>query len=104
MLSCSTWKARPLTPEQSDRMMSVWGKLEADMAARTDVTRVCWYINADGSGGMTVSESDGSDAANAFNLEVSLALGEFLEIQDNVVLDLDTAMPAIVAAMERAKG
>jgi hypothetical protein len=39
----------------------------------------------------------------AFQLETSLALGEFLELDSRPVLDLDTAMPAIMNAMERIK-
>jgi hypothetical protein len=103
MLLCTTWKSRPITVEQGDRMMAVWGKVEADMAARTDMTRQCWYIAADGSQGVLVVEVSDPDAAAAFNLEVSLALGEFLEMDTRPVLDLDTAMPAIIAGMERVK-
>jgi hypothetical protein len=40
-------------------------------------------------------------AANSFNLEISLALGDFIDLDSRIVLDLDTAMPAIVKAMER---
>jgi hypothetical protein len=103
MLFCTTWKARPITAEQNDRMMAVWGKIETDMAARTDMTRQCWYIAADGSQGVLVMEVSDPDTAAAFNLEVSLALGEFIELDTRPVLDLDAAMPAIIAGMERAK-
>jgi hypothetical protein len=44
---------------------------------------------------------DDGDAANLAGLESALALGEFLELETRVVLDLETAMPAITAAMER---
>jgi hypothetical protein len=44
---------------------------------------------------------DDADAAMAARLESTLALGEFLEFETRVVLDLETAMPAITAAMER---
>jgi hypothetical protein len=40
------------------------------------------------------------DAANSFGLETSLALGEFLDFDYNVVLDLESAMGPINKAME----
>ena len=104
MLVCATWKARPLSPEQSNRMMETWGKLEADEAASASSERLCWYIYADGSGGMTVSKVTDADAAAALQLETSLALSEFLELDSRVVLDLDSAMPAIIKGMERVNG
>ena len=101
MLTCTTWKARAITPEQSNRMMDAWGKLEAATEETPAIERVCWYINADGSGGMTVERSDDADAAASFGLETTLALGEFLEFDSRIVLDLDAAMPAIIRGMER---
>jgi hypothetical protein len=101
MLMCTTWKARPLQPEAMNRMMAVWGKMEADQAAQPEVERICWYLFADGSGGFTVSKVADADAAMRLNLELSLALGEFLEIDSRPVLDLESAMPAITAALER---
>ena len=68
-----------------------------------DGTRSCWYIAADGSGGMSVVKVADSDAAVALMLEVSLALGEFLELESRIVLDLDSAMPAITNAMAYAQ-
>jgi hypothetical protein len=100
MFVCTTWKARQLSPEQSKRMMDVWAKTEAKEAENATTERVCWFIAADGSGGMTVSKVTDADAATAQMLEVSLALGEFIELESKVVLDLDTAMPAITSAME----
>ena len=104
MLVCTTWKARPLSPDQSERMMQTWGKIEASTAESTSVERVCWYIASDGSGGMTVVKAVDPDAASAFELETSLALGEFLELESKVVLDLDAAMPAILKGMEYING
>jgi len=104
MLICTSWEARPLTPEQTDRMMRVWGKIEADVAANASVERVCWFLNADGTGGFTVFRVKDAEAAMAFNLEVALALGEFLELDSRPVLDLEAAMPAIANGLERAKG
>jgi hypothetical protein len=101
MLIGTTWKARPLSREQANRMMTIWGKIEADMAANPNVERLCWFITADGSAGVTVARAVDADAAAAFNLEVALALGEFLEIDSRPVLDLDSAMPAILAGLER---
>lgn len=43
---------------------------------------------------------DDIDAALVAGLESALALSEFLEFESRIVLDLDTAMPAIVASME----
>jgi hypothetical protein len=102
MLMCTTWKARPLSPDQMDRMMAVWGKMEADNAANPQSERLCWFIFGDGSGGFTVDKFADTDEAMAFGLETSLALGEFLELDARPVLDLETAMPAIMAAMGRA--
>ena len=103
MLMCTTWKARPLSPDQMDRMMAVWGKIEADEAADASSERLCWFITGDGTSGFTVSSYSDPDAASARGLEMALALGEFLELEVRPVLDLDTAMPAILAAMERIK-
>ena len=103
MLIGTTWKARPLTAAQIDRMMAVWGKLEADLATNPAVERVCWYITADGTAGVTVDKVTDPEAAAAFNLEVSLALGEFIELDTRPVLDLESAMPAILRGVERTK-
>ena len=69
MLVCTTWKSRPLNPEQSARLMEVWGKTEAKEAENSSAERLCWYINADGSGGLTVSRVADSEAAIALMLE-----------------------------------
>jgi hypothetical protein len=103
MLVGTTWRARPLSSEQFERMMGVWGKLEADLEARDVTERLCWYITSDGSSGVTVVRVTDPDAATQFQLEVSLALSEFLELETRPVLDLETAMPAIVARLERTK-
>ena len=102
MYVCTTWKGRALSPEQAQRMMDTWGKTEAKEAEDTSTERVCWFINADGTGGVSVSKVADADAAAAMLLEVSLALGEFLEFETNIVLDLDQAMPAITAGMSYA--
>jgi hypothetical protein len=104
MLLCTTWKARPLSPEATNRMMDTWGKLEAELAERAGSERLCWFLYADGSGGMTVSRVEDDAEAQAFALETALSLGEFLELDTRLVLDLDAAMPAITAAVGRMNG
>jgi hypothetical protein len=100
MLIGTTWKARPLSPEQTNRLMARWGKLEASIAENPSVERLCWYMTADGTAGVTVDKVVDADAAAALNLEACLALGEFLELDSRIVLDLETAMPAILKAVE----
>ena len=46
-----------------------------------------------------MSRVSDSDAALQLSLETALALEEFLEIESKIVLDLETAMPAITNAM-----
>jgi hypothetical protein len=101
MLVCTSWKSRPLTAAQANRMMEVWAKVEASQAENPAVERVCFYIYSDATGGFTVNKANDVDAAIAWELEVSLALGEFLELESNLVLDLDAAMPAIEKGIER---
>jgi biotin synthase-like enzyme len=103
MFVSTTWKARPLSPDQSQRMMETWAKTEAKEAENASSERVCWFIAVDGSSGLTVSKVTDADAAIKLMLEVSLALGEFIELDSNIVLDLDTAMPAITDAMAYAQ-
>ncbi|HZT67167.1 MAG TPA: hypothetical protein VFA11_15365 [Acidimicrobiales bacterium] len=104
MLVQTTWKSRPLSPEQANRMMSTWGKIEARMAEDPNLERINWYINADASGGSTVVRAADGDAAHQFSLEISLALSEFLELESRVVLELETAMPGILKGMEYING
>lgn len=99
MLVCTTWRQRPLSPAQTQRMMDVWAKTEAKDAESSATERLCWYISADGASGVTVSRVTDADAAAALMLEVGLALGEFIELDSKVVLDLDEAMPAITNAV-----
>ena len=84
-------------------MMETWAKTEAKEAENSASERVCWFISVDGSSGMTVSKVADSDAAIQLMLEVSLALGEYIELDSRIVLDLDTAMPAITDAMAYAQ-
>jgi hypothetical protein len=104
MLVATTWKARPLSPAQANRMMETWAKIEAQTAENTSIERLSWYIAADGSSGVTLDKVNDPDAAAAFQLEISLALSEFLELESKVVLDLDTAMLAILKGMEHVNG
>jgi hypothetical protein len=87
-----------------DRMMTVWGKIEADEAANPNSERLCWFIYGDGSGGFTVSRFTDPVAATAMGLEMTLALGEYLEMDVRPVLDLEAALPAITAAVGRMHG
>ncbi len=102
MLVCTTWKSRPLSPDQSRRLMEVWAKTEAREAEQVAAERLCWYITTDGSAGLTVSKVSDAEAAAKLQLEVSIALGEFLELESKIVLDLETAMAPIDAAMSYA--
>lgn len=104
MLVCTTWKARPLSPDQSARMMATWAKIEAQQAEDPSTERLCWYITSDGTEGMTVARVNDGDAAAAFQLQLSLGLGEFLDLSSKIVLDLESAMPAIEAGMAYANG
>ena len=103
MYVCTSWKARPLTAEQSDRLREIWLKAEADAAANPIYERLCWFVFADGSGGFQVIKTDNLDETAEFGLEITLALAEFLEFDTKIVLDLDSAMPAILNAAERSK-
>ena len=100
MLICTSWKSRPLSAEQTNRMMERWAKVEAAQAENASVERVCWYLFSDGSGGFTVNKASDVEAATAFELETCLALSEFLDLETKVCLDLDTAMPSILKGVE----
>lgn len=99
MYIASNWTSRPMSPEQTNRMMEAWGKVEAGLAENPSINRVCWFISADGATGFTVSEVTDADAAAAFQLEISLVLGEFFEFETKVVLDMDQAMGPIEKAV-----
>jgi hypothetical protein len=81
-------------------MMETWGKLEAAFAERGGAERLCWYITTDGSAGVTVNKVKDADTAAAWALEAAVALGEYLELDTRILLDLDAAMPAITRAVE----
>ena len=100
MYICTTWKTRALTPEQTNRMMATWGRQEAAMGSDTSSERVCWFISVDGTSGVTIIKTKDADAAIAAGLAQSLALGEFLELHSDIVLDLEGAMPSIIKGVE----
>ncbi len=104
MLVCTTWKMRQLSPEQTNRMMAIWGKLESEANEHPEFERLCWYAYTDGSGGFTVADVKDETAAHAWGLEQALALGEFLEFDSRLVQELESALPAIAAAVERLNG
>jgi hypothetical protein len=84
-----------------NRMMATWGAFEASLGANESVTRLGWWTYADGSGGFTVFEVSDPDAAVAFTLETTVALGEFLEFDCRPVLGLEAAMGPIVSGLAR---
>jgi hypothetical protein len=81
-------------------MMETWGKIEASFAERGGAERLCWYITTDGSAGVTVSQVKDAETAAAWTLETSVALGEYLELDTRILLDLDDAFPAITKGVE----
>jgi hypothetical protein len=95
------WKTRPLSPEQTTRMMRVWASMQAAEASMTHTEQVCQFFRADGSGGFSVSRIIEADAAAAFSLEWTLAMTEFLEMESTIVTTLDEALPSIMKAVER---
>jgi hypothetical protein len=104
MLYLTTFRPRPMTPEQFQRMLVVWTKIEADVAARTDLERRFLYFDVSGSSGVEVSELSDPDAALPFVYEAHVALSEFIDFETRPVLELEEAMPAVLAAAERAQG
>ena len=102
MILITTWKSRPLSPDQFDRLMNVWAKLEQKTAADSSTERVCWYSYSDGSGGITIDKVSDVDAALALELEQSLSLGEFIELDTKIGIDLEAALPLILKAQENA--
>ena len=96
-----TWKNRAITKEQTDRMMAIWGKIEADMAADPNIERVGWFMYTDGSGGCTITKSPDIAQGIAFEAEVTLSMSEFFEFESKMAMDLDEAMPVIMKSLER---
>ena len=64
MILITTWKSRPLNPEQFNRLMNVWGKLEQKTAADSSTERICWYSYSDGTGGLTIDKVADVEAAS----------------------------------------
>ena len=52
----TTWKSRPLSPEQFDRLMSVWGKLEERTRGGSELGADLLVPYSDGSGGVTIDK------------------------------------------------
>jgi hypothetical protein len=80
-------------------MMTAWAATEQLMDSNPNIERVCWFLAVDGSGGLSVSRVKDAAASGAMMLQLSLMLGEFLEMEGKQVVDLEGAMPAITAAM-----
>ena len=104
MLVMHSWKVRPLDKAQVDRMMEIWGKIEGELAERTDIERKCWYTTLDGKRGLNVLEISDPESAGAYLLELNVALGEFMEAEICQVADLDTAVGAIANGLARIRG
>ncbi len=101
MLVATKWKSRPMSPDDLSRMMETWGKLEADLATHPDVERLCWYAHADGTGGFTVSRVTDTDGAMAFYNEIIASMTEFIEVETELVIEMDTVMEVVPKLMER---
>lgn len=101
MLVLHSWTVHSLDKGQIERMMELWGKIEADLSERSDVTRLCWYTTLDGKRGLNVLEVTDPDAAGAFLLELNVALSEFLDAEICQVADLDMAVGAIANGLGR---
>lgn len=80
MIIATASVVRPLTPEQSNRMLQTWAELEVRSAEDQSAERLCCYTAADGSSGATIEKVAGPEAAAAVQLE--------------------TAMPAVLKGME----
>ncbi len=104
MLTLTTWKSRPISPEQLTRMMGIWGQMEADLAnSPGDLERLAWYQRVDGTGGLTITRSSDTDATNAYLFKYLVLLGEFLEFEIVTLLDMEqvmTAMGEVMALVE----
>ena len=99
MLICTTWKTRPLNAAQTSQFMERWGKIEADMEASPSIERIGFYMFGDGSGGLAISKVD--EAGLMLSLELGLALGEFVESDMRVIVDMESAAGAIANAVAR---
>jgi hypothetical protein len=99
MLILTTWKSRPLTPEQSKRMMAVWGTQLESHATNPVWNELFWVMSADGSSGASLTEAADPDVAARRSLQICLELGEFVDIETKVVVDQSHAMAPILAAM-----
>jgi hypothetical protein len=99
MIMLTEWKSRPLTPEQMQRMLSVWAKVSVDLDAQPGMRRIGHYTRADASGGLSIYEvPDGSTATSYTYLA---ALQEFLDMRVVPLLTIDETMEAIMTVLER---
>ena len=53
---------------------------------------------------MTIDKVKDVEAALALGLEQSLTLGEFIELDTKIGVDLDASLPLIMKAQENARG
>ncbi|MGY6502354.1 MAG: hypothetical protein ACXIVQ_15825 [Acidimicrobiales bacterium] len=101
MLVCTSWTNHPAHAGDIDRIAEIWTQIESDLAARSDLTRLCWYANVAGTRGVMVSEIHDPTSALEFQLECHLALAPYFELTVEQVVDIDTAARALIAARER---
>ncbi len=104
MYLITTWKTRPISPAQFNRLMTVWAKLEERSATDSSSERISWFSYSDGSGGITIDKVADTDRAISLGLEQSLSLGEFLELDSKIGVDLETSLPLIIKAQENVNG
>ncbi len=72
MLVATTWRSRASSPDPFNRPVKVRGRLEEKAAKETGSERLRW----------------------------SLALMEFIELDSGIALDIDSAMPSVLRALE----
>jgi hypothetical protein len=104
MLLLTTWKNRPLNPEQQQRLMKVWAAQLERQTKDPAWKQLFFYMHADGSGGATVADLPDTDKAAARGLQECIELTEFLELETRFVLTQEQAMPSILAAMATTAG
>jgi hypothetical protein len=98
MLMLTQWTTRPLSQDQQQRLLTIWGTIAAEMEADPAITRICHFQLADGSGGLSVHDTAPADAALYARF---VALHEFLDIRVSPIITLDEAMAGLAIRAER---
>ena len=92
MLLITTYKAvGSRSPEAAKALMKRFGEVGATPG------EVAHYVFADGSGGVVIAEADDAKVLH----EAALAYSEWLEFDTQIVLNLDDALPGILASLDR---